>query len=42
MGRTHYGAIHGALTVPMTVAKALAPFLATTVWSAVGDPSLML
>jgi MFS family permease len=42
MGRTHYGAINGALTVPTTVAKALAPFLAAAMWSAVGDPSLML
>jgi MFS family permease len=42
MGRTHYGAINGALTVPTTVAKALAPFLAAALWSAVGDPSLML
>jgi predicted MFS family arabinose efflux permease len=42
IGRTHYGAINGALTVPTTVAKALAPFLAAAMWSAVGDPSLML
>ena len=42
IGRTHYGAINGALTVPTTVAKALAPFLAAALWSAVGDPSLML
>jgi MFS family permease len=42
IGRTHYGAINGALTVPTTVAKALAPFLAAAVWSAVGNPSLML
>jgi MFS family permease len=42
MGRTHYGAINGALTIPTTVAKALAPFLAAALWSAAGDPSLML
>jgi MFS family permease len=42
IGRTHYGTINGALTVPTTVAKALAPFLAAAIWSAVGDPSLML
>jgi MFS family permease len=42
IGRTHYGAINGALTVPTTVAKALAPFMAAAIWSAVGDPSLML
>jgi MFS family permease len=42
IGRTHYGAINGALTVPTTVAKALAPFLAAAIWSAVGEPSLML
>lgn len=42
IGRTHYGAINGALTVPTTVAKALAPFLAAAMWSALGDPSLML
>jgi predicted MFS family arabinose efflux permease len=42
IGRTHYGAINGALTVPTTVAKALAPFLAAAIWSAVGNPSLML
>jgi hypothetical protein len=34
LGRTHYGALNGALTVPTTVAAAI--------WSAVGDPSLML
>jgi MFS family permease len=42
IGRTHYGAINGALTVPTTVAKALAPVAAAALWSAVGDPSLML
>jgi MFS family permease len=42
LGRTHYGAINGALTVPTTVAKALAPVAAAALWSAVGDPSLML
>jgi MFS family permease len=42
MGRAHYGAINGALTVPTTLAKALAPFLAAAIWSAVGNPSLML
>ena len=42
LGRTHYGAINGALTVPTTVAKALAPAVAAAIWSAAGDPSLML
>jgi MFS family permease len=42
MGRTHYGAINGALTVPTNVAKALAPFVAAALWSATGDPALML
>jgi predicted MFS family arabinose efflux permease len=42
IGRTHYGAINGALTVPTTVAKALAPVVAAVLWSAGGDPSLML
>ena len=42
LGRTHYGTINGALTVPTTVAKALAPAVAATIWSATGDPSLML
>jgi MFS family permease len=42
MGRAHYGAINGALTVPTTVAKALAPVAAAALWSAVGDPLLML
>jgi MFS family permease len=42
IGRTHYGAINGALTVPMTVARALAPFMAAAIWAATGDPALML
>jgi MFS family permease len=42
LGRTHYGALNGALTVPTTVAKALAPVVAAALWSAGGDPSLML
>jgi MFS family permease len=42
IGRTHYGAMNGALTVPTNVAKALAPFVAAALWSAMGDPSLML
>jgi MFS family permease len=42
IGRTHYGAINGALTVPTNVAKALAPVVAAAIWSAAGDPSLML
>jgi MFS family permease len=42
IGRTHYGAINGALTVPTNVAKALAPFVAAALWSAAGNPSLML
>jgi len=42
MGRAHYGAINGALTVPTTVAKAVAPVVAAALWSAMGEPSLML
>jgi hypothetical protein len=42
LGRTRYGAINGALTVPTTVAKALAPVAAAALWSATGAPSLML
>jgi hypothetical protein len=42
IGRTHYGAISGALTVPTTVAKALAPAVAAALWSVAGDPALML
>ena len=40
LGRAHYGALNGALTIPTTVAKALAPVAAATIWSATGDPSL--
>ena len=40
--RPNYGAINGALTVPTTVAKALAPAVAAALWSVVGNPSLML
>jgi predicted MFS family arabinose efflux permease len=42
VGRAHYGAINGALTVPNTVAKALAPVVAAAIWSATGDPAAML
>jgi MFS family permease len=42
IGRTHYGAINGALTLPTMVAKALAPVVTAMIWSATGDPSLML
>jgi MFS family permease len=42
LGRTHYGALTGALTVPTAVAKALAPVVAAALWSAMGDPSCML
>jgi MFS family permease len=42
LGRAHYGAINGALTMPYNVAKALAPVGAAALWSATGDPSLML
>jgi hypothetical protein len=42
IGRTHYGAINGALTVPMTIARALAPVAAAAIWSATGNPALML
>jgi len=42
IGRTHYGAINGALTIPYNVAKALAPVAAAVLWSATGDPTVML
>lgn len=42
IGRTHYGTINGALTLPVMVAKALAPVVAATLWSATGDPATML
>ena len=42
LGRAHYGALNGALTMPYNVAKALAPVGAAALWSATGDPSLML
>jgi MFS family permease len=42
IGRTHYGAINGALTLPTMIAKALAPVVTAVIWSATGDPSLML
>jgi predicted MFS family arabinose efflux permease len=42
IGRTHYGAINGALTLPTMVAKAVAPVVTAVIWSATGDPSLML
>jgi MFS family permease len=42
IGHTHYGAINGALTLPTMVAKALAPVVTAVIWSATGDPSLML
>jgi predicted MFS family arabinose efflux permease len=42
LGRTHYGALNGALTIPYNVARALAPVAAAALWSATGDPSLML
>jgi len=42
LGRAHYGAINGALTIPFHIAKALAPVLAAALWSATGNPSLML
>jgi MFS family permease len=42
LGRTHYGAINGALTAPTTVARALAPVAAAALWSMAGDPTLML
>jgi MFS family permease len=42
IGDTHYGAVNGALTLPTMVAKALAPVVTAAIWSATGDPSLML
>jgi MFS family permease len=42
IGRTHYGVVNGALTLPTMVAKALAPVVTAVIWSATGDPSLML
>jgi hypothetical protein len=32
-----YGAINGALVVPMTVSRALAPLAAAALWSATGN-----
>jgi predicted MFS family arabinose efflux permease len=42
LGRAHYGAISGALTIPYNVAKAGAPVAAAALWSATGDPAMML
>jgi predicted MFS family arabinose efflux permease len=42
LGRDYYGALNGALTMPTTIAKALAPVGAAAVWSATGDPAMML
>jgi MFS family permease len=42
IGREHYGTINGALTVPNTVARALAPVVTAAIWSATGDPAVML
>ena len=42
LGRDYYGALNGALTMPTMLAKALAPVGAAAVWSATGDPSMML
>jgi MFS family permease len=42
IGRAHYGAVNGALTMPTMVAKALAPVVTAAIWTATGDPSLML
>lgn len=42
IGRTHYGTLNGALTMPATVARALAPVAAAALWSATGSPSTML
>ena len=42
IGRPHDGAINSALTLPTMVAKALAPVVTAVIWSAMGDPSLML
>jgi MFS family permease len=42
IGRAHYGAVNGALTMPTMVAKALAPVVTAAIWTATGDPSVML
>jgi MFS family permease len=42
IGRTHYGAVNGALTIPTMVARSLAPVATAAVWTATGNPSLML
>ena len=42
IGRAHYGAVNGALTLPTMVAKSLAPVMTAAIWAATGDPSLML
>jgi MFS family permease len=42
IGRAHYGAVNGALTLPTMAAKSLAPVMTAAIWAATGDPSLML
>ena len=42
IGRTHYGALNGALTIPTMVAKSLAPVATAAIWAATDDPSMML
>jgi hypothetical protein len=42
IGRANYGAINGALTIPYTVSKAVAPVAAAMIWSTTGDPAMML
>lgn len=42
IGRTHYGALNGALTIPTMVAKSLAPVATAAIWAATDNPSMML
>jgi MFS family permease len=42
IGRAHYGAINGALTIPTMVARSLAPVATAAIWTATGNASLML
>jgi MFS family permease len=42
IGRTHYGAINGALTMPTMAARSLAPVATAAIWTATGNASLML
>jgi len=42
VSREAYGAINGALAVPMTIAKAIAPLAAAALWSATGNYGMVM